>query len=229
MVQHDPHNDRTWAAVLETIQRTLGDEVYEAWFKLLKIDRFNDSVLHVSAPTMFVAKRVWDFYYYELSVAVCAQFGDTVTVHVAERRPRNTFSARSKEFSRRKDWSKREVAPSSRGVPLATRAPTAECTADVAAQTSVVDRTKRCVARAFRISVSDLESSSRIREHVWPRQIAMYLAREVSSSTLGEVGRSFGGRDHSTVMHAIEKVSSRLERDDGLKEEVAELRRQIKH
>jgi chromosomal replication initiator protein len=67
--------------------------------------------------------------------------------------------------------------------------------------------------RHFKVSSEELLSASRAREVVWPRQVAMYLARELTSESLPSIGRSFGGRDHSTVLYACRRARDRVERD----------------
>jgi chromosomal replication initiator protein len=68
-------------------------------------------------------------------------------------------------------------------------------------------------AEAFGISVAALVSSSRANSVAWPRQIAMYLARELTSQSLPAIGRAFGGRNHTTVLHAYKRTSAQIARD----------------
>jgi chromosomal replication initiator protein len=64
------------------------------------------------------------------------------------------------------------------------------------------------IAKEFLISVGDLKSRRRERPVVWPRQIAMYLCKEATLFSLPVIGRHFGDRDHTTVLHACEKVGT---------------------
>jgi len=75
------------------------------------------------------------------------------------------------------------------------------------------DQIKRIVADAYGLDCSQLESKSRSANVLWPRQVAMYLAREVSEQPLPEIGRSFGGRNHSTVINACKRVQQRIASD----------------
>jgi len=75
------------------------------------------------------------------------------------------------------------------------------------------DQIKRIVAEAYGLDCSQLESKSRSANVLWPRQVAMYLAREVSEQPLPEIGRSFGGRNHSTVINACKRVQQRIASD----------------
>lgn len=73
---------------------------------------------------------------------------------------------------------------------------------------------QRTVASYFQIQLGDMMSDRRTRNVSWPRQIAMYVAKIATSRSLPAIGRQFGGRDHSTVLHAIDKVQDRLDSGD---------------
>ena len=73
----------------------------------------------------------------------------------------------------------------------------------------------------------DIESAKRARQFAFPRQIAMYLCREMTDLSLPKIGECFGGRDHSTVLHAYEKISSDIKTNDSVKEIVATLESEI--
>ena len=79
------------------------------------------------------------------------------------------------------------------------------------------------VANYYAIKVSELKSKRRTRNITFPRQIAMYLARDLTDSSLPEIGQAFGGRDHSTVIHAVEKIESELKLDPSLHNTITEL------
>lgn len=78
---------------------------------------------------------------------------------------------------------------------------------------TTVESIQSGVARFFGVKVSDLTGPRRTRQVVVPRQIAMYLAREHTGLSLPEIGRSFGGRDHTTVLHAVRRVRSTRTKD----------------
>ncbi|MGQ9903806.1 MAG: chromosomal replication initiator protein DnaA [Anaerolineae bacterium] len=83
------------------------------------------------------------------------------------------------------------------------------------------------VARYYNISVQEIVSSSRSKELVQPRQVAMYLVRQETDASLPEIGALLGGRDHTTVMHGVERVKERLETEDQLRRDVITLREQL--
>ena len=83
------------------------------------------------------------------------------------------------------------------------------------------------VAKEFSVTVDGLRSKSRTKHLTIPRQIAMYLIRELLGTQLVEIGSAFGGRDHSTVIHSLEKVETSLKEDAAFKERIAQLRARL--
>jgi chromosomal replication initiator protein len=90
-----------------------------------------------------------------------------------------------------------------------------------------IEEIQRIVARHYNVSRSDLLSSRRTANVVRPRQVAMYLAKTLTLRSLPEIGRRFGGRDHTTVLHAVRKIEHLVGNDTSLAEEVESLRRQL--
>lgn len=86
-----------------------------------------------------------------------------------------------------------------------------------------MDGIQEVVAEHYGIKVAEMKSKRRTRNITFPRQIAMYLARELTDSSLPEIGEFFGGRDHTTVMHAYEKIESELKIDPSLQSAIKEL------
>lgn len=84
------------------------------------------------------------------------------------------------------------------------------------------------VAAYFNLKVEDFKSKRRTRDLAYPRQIAMYLARELTDTSLPKIGEAFGGRDHTTVLHAWEKISQDLQEDPELQQTIEHLIQQIK-
>ncbi|HTZ65149.1 MAG TPA: chromosomal replication initiator protein DnaA [Solirubrobacteraceae bacterium] len=81
--------------------------------------------------------------------------------------------------------------------------------------------------RHFDLSPAELVSSSRAPRIAWPRQVAMYLARELTASSLPAIGRHFGGRDHTTVMHACRRAAARVSTDPAARTAVDKVRAQV--
>lgn len=87
---------------------------------------------------------------------------------------------------------------------------------------TIADIQKR-VTTHYNIKMTDMASSNRSRSVARPRQIAMYLAKRLTTRSLSEIGRKFGGKDHTTVMHAIKRIETLLTTDEELKAEIQQL------
>jgi len=90
-----------------------------------------------------------------------------------------------------------------------------------------IDEIQRRVAEHFNIRLSEMTSERRARAVARPRQVAMYLAKQLTTRSLPEIGRKFGGRDHTTVMHAVRKIEELTLSDRALAEDVELLRRML--
>jgi chromosomal replication initiator protein len=87
----------------------------------------------------------------------------------------------------------------------------------------------KVVSRHFGVSKGDILSQRRHRSVVWPRQIGMYLAKQLTSRSLPEIGRRFGNRDHTTVLHAIRKIEGELNASPRLRDEIEVLKKLLSH
>lgn len=96
------------------------------------------------------------------------------------------------------------------------------------AKTVTISAIQEAVADHFGMKVEDMMTKRRNRSVAYPRQIAMYLARELTDSSLPKIGEEFGGRDHTTVMHAIEKIKSILASDPAEAARIRDLINEIK-
>ena len=76
------------------------------------------------------------------------------------------------------------------------------------------------VAAHFKLSVEQLTSPNRASAVSWPRQVAIHLARDLTGASLPVIGQAFGGRNHTTVLHACNRVSERLKTDQRLVDEI---------
>jgi chromosomal replication initiator protein len=86
---------------------------------------------------------------------------------------------------------------------------------------------QRATCELFELSPEELLSSARTARISWPRQLAMYLARELTGESLPAIGRHFGGRDHTTVMHACRRTSARIDADEASRQAVEKLCRAL--
>ncbi len=90
-----------------------------------------------------------------------------------------------------------------------------------------IDDIQKQVASHFNVRIADMHSARRARSVARPRQVAMYLAKQLTTRSLPEIGRKFGGRDHTTVMHAVRKIDELREIDPAFAEDVELLRRML--
>ena len=91
-----------------------------------------------------------------------------------------------------------------------------------------IDNILRVVADYYKLSYSDIKGKKRTKNIAFPRQVAMYIAREITEYSTTELGFEFGGRDHTTVMHACQKIDERLKLDPNLESTIQGLVRSIK-
>jgi chromosomal replication initiator protein len=86
---------------------------------------------------------------------------------------------------------------------------------------------QQVVGNYYQLRIEDLKSKKRTKTIAYPRQIAMYLSRELTDSSLPKIGEDFGGRDHTTVIHAHEKISRMLNNDQELEQVIMELKNRL--
>ncbi|WP_411837977.1 chromosomal replication initiator protein DnaA [Paracoccus sp. ME4] len=105
-----------------------------------------------------------------------------------------------------------------------------ECLADILRTNDRkinIDDIQRKVAEHYNIRLADMMGPKRARNVARPRQIAMYLSKQLTSRSLPEIGRRFGGRDHTTIMHGVRKIEELLVEDSAMVEDIAVLKRML--
>ena len=90
-----------------------------------------------------------------------------------------------------------------------------------------IERIQEVVADYYQLSIEDVKSKRRDKLIVFPRQVAMYIVREETPSSLPVIGQAFGGRDHTTALHSIDKIANELKEDDRLRYEVEAIRERL--
>jgi chromosomal replication initiator protein len=83
-----------------------------------------------------------------------------------------------------------------------------------------IEQVQRKVCDFFSVKLSDLKAKNRTKAVAFPRQVAMYLARQLTHASLAEIGRNFGGKDHTTVLHAVDKIQALMQEDPKLRKTV---------
>lgn len=90
-----------------------------------------------------------------------------------------------------------------------------------------VDLIKRVISEYYSIRIEDFKSKKRTRAIAFPRQVAMYLTRELTDLSLPKIGEEFGGRDHTMVLHAYDKISAEIKTDESLKLAIDEIQKRL--
>jgi chromosomal replication initiator protein len=96
-----------------------------------------------------------------------------------------------------------------------------------AGKTVTIDRIQKKVAEHFAVRIADMTSKRRTGNIVFPRQVAMYLARRHTKASFHQIGEAFGGRDHGTVLHACKAISARVKKEDQVRQTLAGLDTQL--
>ena len=91
-----------------------------------------------------------------------------------------------------------------------------------------IEKIQKEVSKFYGVTIKEIQSTKRNQDIVLARQVAMYLARELTDNSLPKIGKEFGGRDHSTVLHAYNKIKNMLEQDDSLRIEMDTIKNKIK-
>lgn len=107
---------------------------------------------------------------------------------------------------------------------------TQDCLADILRASDrkiTVEEIQRKVSDHYNIRLSDMIGPKRVRTFARPRQVAMYLAKQLTSRSLPEIGRRFGGRDHTTVMHGVRKIEELMQKDSQIADDLELLRRSL--
>ena len=91
-----------------------------------------------------------------------------------------------------------------------------------------IEQVQQVIAQHYNISVEDLKSKKKTSNIAIPRQIAMYICRNIFDESLSKIGMEFGGKDHTTVMHSVNKIKNEIANDEVFKNEINKLISKIK-
>lgn len=92
-----------------------------------------------------------------------------------------------------------------------------------------IDEIQEVVAKYYNVTVTDLKGRKRVKQIVMPRQIAMYLSRELTENSLPRIGQEFGGKDHTTVIHACDKIAKEVSANADLKAQIIDLKNKLRN
>ena len=91
-----------------------------------------------------------------------------------------------------------------------------------------IDQVQQHISQKFNVSVEDLKSKKRNARITYPRHLAMFICREYLGESLVRIGNEFGGRDHTTVKHSVEKIQKQIKTDKNLNDEIQKIINQIR-
>lgn len=223
-----PYRD-SWSHCKEAIRAEVGEAAYDAWFGGIAFVEVKSWVLRLSVPTRFL-KRWIDAHYRAALLQACRSEWPAVThIEVGVRTcvvrdmrtqpvlllpaPQPMHKQRPEWWSRYYPFGPSKLFPNHPGM------------RSVHAEVRVkIEDVQRVVARHYNVSRDDLLSSRRTADVVWPRQVAVYLARVLTLRSFPDIGHYFGGRDHSTVLHAYRKIEALVGADTALAEEIEYLK-----
>ncbi|WP_077949554.1 helix-turn-helix domain-containing protein, partial [Listeria monocytogenes] len=118
------------------------------------------------------------------------------------------------------------------GKPITTEL-TAEALKDIIqapkSKTITIQDIQKIVGQYYNVRIEDFSAKKRTKSIAYPRQIAMYLSRELTDFSLPKIGEEFGGSDHTTVIHAYEKIFQELKEEPIVKQEVEKLEKEIRN
>jgi chromosomal replication initiator protein len=91
-----------------------------------------------------------------------------------------------------------------------------------------VEYIQKTVCEYFGLKVQDIKAKKRTRDIAFPRQVAMYLSKQLTENSLNEIGKNFGGKDHSTVIHACKLIEERRQKDEEFEKKIDYLIKKIR-
>ena len=210
----------------------LGDEVYSAWFNSLQIESFAERTLTVSVANSFLRHQVG---LYTNTVLACATpvYGITEHIRVVVRESRPAISVVSTERKQYRDSEepdraanvRRKVSPPNMNNASPDVRPAPTLSNLKVPNHLTIAFIRYFVGLHFKVSKEDMVSLHRKRDLTWARQVGMYLTKQTTLKSMPEIGRGFGNRDHTTVVHAVRKVENMMKDNPRIRAEVAEMLR----
>ena len=192
--------DVAWRLATKTIEQRAGAQIYAHFLRQLSFESFSGGIVALSTSTKFLAHHVLTNYIGIITDCLREQREDVVSVGVIVRGGMNQPPK----------------------APIVDLSVTAKRRAPVSVfaegpQPRTVAVLQSIVGRHYGVSRTEIISESRALKLIMPRQVAMYLSRSLLDKSTGEIGRRFGGRDHTTAIHAIRKIKALLEGDADLR------------
>jgi chromosomal replication initiation ATPase DnaA len=191
-----------WMRFCHRLRRELGEDVFSSWFGRLELDAVSGQEAYLSVPTKFLKRWIHLHYADRILVSLVSEFPEVKWVSINVRSSVRQVST--------------HVTYTERAIYVLGRASEPK-------KIKIEDIQKR-VASHFKVSRADILSSRRTAAMMHPRQIAIYLSKHLTPHSLPEIGRRFG-RDHKTVLNAIQKIQRLIAADGTFSEEIDLLKR----
>jgi len=196
--------------VLAALRVRVGEDVFSAWFQTLQVHGLNQGTVQVSVPVRFIARWIETHYRVEMLACCNMVWPDATRVEVVVRPPE---LRRAPNVGPQPEMPARHHAQEDEPIWFRRRVR--------------IDEILMLVSRHTGIARADLLSQRRHRSVVQARQVAMYLSYRLAGRSLPEIGRRLGGRDHTTVLHAIRKIHAMIGENAAFGAEIAGLEQTI--
>lgn len=239
----------SWPKVENRLRVEVGEDIFLSWFASVQCESLVDGVVRLSVAIPFLQRWLQKHYAEKILACWNTEQPDIERVEIVVRTPQAHPSVRDtaraigtqtpvkkkievSDFSVLNRTNGFDVNPT---VDVSVDQSAGADEAEEASQGAVPEGPKRIwiedilhvVSKHYGVSRVDLLSARRTKNVVRPRQIAMYIAKTLTLRSLPEIGRRFGGRDHTTVLHAVRKIEGLVRADQTLAAEVELLKKQV--
>ncbi len=228
-----------WPLVQARLRAVVGEDAYASFLVSLRLEEIDEAKLYCSVPSPFLKKWIKDHYAEELLAAAVQEWPDTTTVYVLRRSigvpiiigEQHEETEAPQQGPQRFSYT-RMVAETQ---PMYEKQEDLESDDPPVLPQQGSDRRihieeiQQGTGRKYKIARTRLLSRERPRDISLPRQIGMFLSKYMTDRSLHEIGRHFGGRDHTTVVQAIKKIRTLIYSDLEFAYEVASLEAQIRN
>ena len=223
--------DNIWWRVREQMRATMDERHFDFWIAPLQVVSANPGRVIIACRTLFQRDQTVDRYGQRITDLIAKHVpklaGVDFTASPSPIVPLPPVKPLGMEVAKVAVVSLTVARPEMPS--LATLEPMPPADDGERAKTSerrvFIEDVKRKVAERYAVSVADLESASRKREHVRPRQLAMHVSRKLTGRSFPEIAKRFGSRDHSTVIHGCNKIEVQRLSDPAMAAEIEELLR----
>lgn len=207
------YRDR-WAVCMGSVRNAVGNDAFEAWFSSMRFVEANGKAVRLTVISDFLKRWILNRYAGPLLEACQAEWPDVEVLDLQVRTcvlrdlripkvlalpppaAKAPKACKLQGNERYKGWPPRLLFPGHPNIDT-----------DTTASRVKIQDIQHAVARQYNVSRADLLSARRTANVVRPRQVAMLLCKQITGKSLPEIGRKFGGRDHTTVLHACSKIS----------------------